>query len=189
MKKTHYVVYMHVFPNNKKYVGQTTIEGSHDMCTPDILNACEKHRWGGGEKYRKHNRPMFKEIMSVGWTNIKHEIVGVYDTKKEMDSVETALIKTLDLINPNNGYNQINGHNVYKVIDENTNQGKNRYDFEDININNTRQNLTMSELKEIVINILMASGVIPAKNIDKGLYRASKNENLYYGRFRIIKAA
>lgn len=60
MVENNYTVYMHISPNNKKYIGVTK-------------NKPEK-RWGYGNNYK--SSPMFyKAIKKYGWNNIEHKIL------------------------------------------------------------------------------------------------------------------
>ncbi len=85
-----YKVYMHVFPNGKKYVG--------------VCQHC-KDRWNSGIGYF-NNKEMYAAIEKYGWDNIEHKIL--FETTSSVDAykVESILIEELDLIN--NGYNTNN---------------------------------------------------------------------------------
>lgn len=78
MKK--YIVYMHVFPNNKKYIGITS----------KVPNA----RWEGGSGYNKIKQPvMYNAIQKYGWDNIQHIILFENLSYKEACQKEVELIK------------------------------------------------------------------------------------------------
>lgn len=82
-----YSVYVHTFPNGKKYVGVT--------CLP--VNA----RWCNGKGYDNHKK-MSEAIKEFGWENVKHETSNKYNDI----STNNKLIKLIDLIqisinNPN----------------------------------------------------------------------------------------
>ena len=80
-------VYIHKFPNGKKYVG--------------VCQCCED-RWANGKGYA-YNKEMYEDIQKYGWNNIEHKIlIEIKDSKIAYD-VERILIEELDLIN--NGYN------------------------------------------------------------------------------------
>lgn len=51
-----YIVYIHIFPNGKRYVGLTT---------QDVDS-----RWRNGEGYK--HQFVYKPIKKYGWNNIKH---------------------------------------------------------------------------------------------------------------------
>lgn len=89
-----YCVYMHIFPNNMKYVGITEFGDNPN------------ERWKNGFGYTK-NVGMFYDIVKYGWDNIKHEILYSNLSKQNAEKIESQLIKELDLIN--NGYNRSNG--------------------------------------------------------------------------------
>lgn len=82
-----YKVYMHVFPNGKKYVG--------------VCQHC-KDRWNSGIGYYD-NKEMYADIEKYGWENIEHKIL--FETTSSFDAykIEKILIDELDLVN--NGYN------------------------------------------------------------------------------------
>ena len=66
-----YKIYVHIFPDGRKYVGSTKKQNP-------------KKRWKGSKGYRKH-KTLFNAIKSVGWNNIQHEIIETVEDK------ETAL--------------------------------------------------------------------------------------------------
>lgn len=82
-----YKVYMHIFPNGKRYVG--------------VCQYC-KDRWNSGIGYF-YNKEMYDAIKKYGWNNIEHKIL--FETPSSLDAykIESMLIEELDLIN--NGYN------------------------------------------------------------------------------------
>ena len=74
-----WVVYVHIFPNGKKYFGIT-------CKIPD-------KRWENGHGYTKNGQPvMYHAIKKYGWENIKHEILFTNLTKKEAELKEKELI-------------------------------------------------------------------------------------------------
>lgn len=90
-----YCVYAHINKTNGKiYVGQTCIK--------------PEKRWNYGRGY-KGNGYFYKAIQKYGWDNFEHEIVASNLTKSEADNFERTLIKKLDLLNPNKGYNLQDG--------------------------------------------------------------------------------
>lgn len=77
MKK--YIVYMHIFPNDKKYVGVT-------CKTPN-------GRWEGGCGYSQEHQPiMYNAIQKYGWENVRHEILYENLTRDEALCLEKELI-------------------------------------------------------------------------------------------------
>lgn len=73
-------VYVHTFPNNKKYFGITCRDD------PNI-------RWQNGKGYSKNGQPvMYNAIQKYGWDNVKHEILFSGLSKKEAESKERELI-------------------------------------------------------------------------------------------------
>ena len=83
-----YYVYIHVFPDGKRYVGSTSIK--------------PEYRWNEGRGYK--TRPFYEEIEKVGWNNISHELYEV-GTPEEMYYLEKYLIAFYNTRNPEFGYN------------------------------------------------------------------------------------
>lgn len=74
-----YIIYMHIFPNGKKYIGMTSKKPNQ--------------RWEGGTGYTKEHQPvMYNAIQKYGWENVKHEILYRDLTYEE------ALDKEMELI-------------------------------------------------------------------------------------------
>lgn len=88
------IVYVHVFPNGKRYVGITTQRPTK--------------RWQRGKSYT-HNPHLQRAIKKYGWDNIEHIIYGKYSTAEEAGDVERALIAKYKLQNPEYGYNISDG--------------------------------------------------------------------------------
>lgn len=85
-----YSVYIHTFPNEKKYVGVTSWK-------PEL-------RWGAnGCNYK--NPYMINAIKKYGWNNIKHEIVAKNLTVDQASEMEIELIKKYNSTNRKCGYN------------------------------------------------------------------------------------
>lgn len=82
-------VYIHKFPNGKKYVG---------VCQ------CCRDRWNGGNGYA-NNTEMYEDIKKYGWENIEHKVILETSDNYIAYELERILIEELDLIN--NGYNNI----------------------------------------------------------------------------------
>lgn len=85
-----FCVYIHLFPNGKKYIG----------VTESIIQ-----RWGtSGLPYSK-NIKMYEDIVKYGWENIRHEILLKTSSEYKARNLENKLIKIFDLTNEENGYN------------------------------------------------------------------------------------
>ena len=87
-KFTH-KVYMHTFPNGKKYVG--------------VCKCCED-RWNNGNGYA-NNPKMYEDILKYGWDKIEHKVIVELTDSSLAYIVEKVLIQELDLIK--NGYNNM----------------------------------------------------------------------------------
>jgi len=86
-----YKVYIHTFPNGKKYVGITK---------QDVIK-----RWGLHGTGYKGQRFLWDAIQKYGWDNVIHEIVMYGLFESEALAVETALIKQFKTYDSNFGYN------------------------------------------------------------------------------------
>ena len=82
-------LYMHIFPNGKKYVG--------------VCQCCED-RWGNGNGYG-YNKNMYEDIKKYGWDNIEHIILLESSNNDLIYNLESNLIKALKLYDFANGYN------------------------------------------------------------------------------------
>lgn len=85
-----YCVYVHTFPNGKRYVGIT----SQEPCK----------RWANGNGYA-HNKHMTRAVKKYGWNNIKHEIVLCGLSKAEAERKEVELISLYESNSTEHGYN------------------------------------------------------------------------------------
>lgn len=92
--ENNYIVYMHISPNNKRYIGLT----------------CQKpeYRWNNGKGY-KHNSYFTRAIEKYGWDNFKHIIIAKGLTEDEAKWLEIELIREWDSINRDKGYNLTKG--------------------------------------------------------------------------------
>lgn len=88
-----YNVYIHIFPNGKRYIGLTTLE--------------VKKRWRGGSGY-KGQKIIYNAIKKYRWKNIQH-IVYEVDTESEMKYLEKYLIAYYNTTNHKYGYNVSTG--------------------------------------------------------------------------------
>ncbi len=85
-----YIVYMHIAPNGKRYIGVTHME--------------PYHRWRNGKGYDS-NEYFDEAIKEFGWDNIQHIVVCESLTRKEAKRKEVELIKRYDTTNREKGYN------------------------------------------------------------------------------------
>lgn len=84
-----YKVYMHTFPNKKKYIGITRQDVSK--------------RWGKGKHYK--DQLVWKAINKYGWDNIKHQIIIDNVSKDVACKVEQELIRKYKTNIQEYGYN------------------------------------------------------------------------------------
>ena len=73
MEEKNYTVYMHIFPNSKKYIGITKVK--------------PQYRWGSNGRYH-HNVYMMNAIKKYKWENVKHIILYTNLTKEEAEQKE-----------------------------------------------------------------------------------------------------
>ena len=87
----NYSIYVHIFPNDKRYYG---------------ISQYPEGRWGKqGEGYRNQKR-MWAAIEEFGWGNIKHEIIMTNLTRQSALMIEEALINQYKTNVPACGYNE-----------------------------------------------------------------------------------
>lgn len=100
-----YSVYIHTFPNGKKYIGVT-------RCKPEL-------RWGAnGCNYK--NSYMVNAIKKYGWDNITHEIVAENLTVDQASQMEIELIQKYNTADKRYGYNISLGGIESKICSEQT---------------------------------------------------------------------
>lgn len=160
MKENNYVVYMHILPNNKKYIGIT--------CNT-------KQRWGKNGYGYRHNTLFYRAIKKYGWENIEHKILYENISIEYAKEKEIELIKLYKTTNNKYGYNISHGGDTttagYKFTKkqrENLSKAKFQpiYCIEDDRIYKTR--------KEILENNIL------------GCYKAaSRKRNTYKGKHYI----
>lgn len=93
INKDNYYVYVHTFPDGKKYVGITCQE-------PQV-------RWGKhGNGYSRQSK-IWEAIQKYGWENIQHEIIRERLSSDEARQAEIELIASFNSIE--DGYNIDNG--------------------------------------------------------------------------------
>ena len=96
-------VYIHIFPNEKKYIGIT--------CQNPL------YRWRKDGSGYKEQPLMWKAIKKYGWDNIEHKILFEGLSKEEAEQKETELIKEFDtLVENKKGYNVQNGGTFKHII-------------------------------------------------------------------------
>lgn len=88
-------VYIHIFPNEKLYVGTTQREKVELRWR---VNGSGYH----GQKF------IWNAIQKYGWENIKHKVIEC-ETPEEMWYLEKYLIAYYDTANPEKGYNLSTG--------------------------------------------------------------------------------
>lgn len=84
-----YIVYMHIFPNDKKYIGITCVKPY-------------ERRWRNGTGYCKQPK-IYNAILKYGWENIKHIILYKNISLEEANQKEIESIQKYNCIK--NGYN------------------------------------------------------------------------------------
>lgn len=90
-----WTVYIHLFPNGKRYVGITS-------------QSPPENRWCGGSGYSR--QPLVgKAIKKYGWENIQHIIVIQTENKEEAFYAEKWLIATYHTNDVEYGYNLTSG--------------------------------------------------------------------------------
>ena len=89
-----YTVYMHIFPNGKKYIGITSQE--------DV-----EKRWQNGFGYK--SQFVFLAIVKFGWDNVEHQILFTGLSKDEAEEKERKLIELYETNDYLNAYNIANG--------------------------------------------------------------------------------
>lgn len=100
-----YSVYIHMFPNGKKYIGITSWK-------PEL-------RWGtNGCNYK--NPYMVNAIKKYGWDNIAHEIVAENLTADQASQMEIELIQKYNSADKRYGYNISLGGIKSKICSEKT---------------------------------------------------------------------
>lgn len=89
-QRTGYLVYVHTFPNGKKYVGITGKEPNE--------------RWKNGKGYQ-YNKRLNNAIQKYGWENVRHNIVAVDIPLEDASKMEKELIAFYMSNNEEYGYN------------------------------------------------------------------------------------
>lgn len=102
-----YVIYEHVSPSGKVYIGQTCQQ----------LN----RRWRNGNGYVK-NTYFYRAIKKYGWDNFQHNVICRCDTLEEANEIEAELIQKYKSNNPRYGYNISGGGDGAERVAESTRQ-------------------------------------------------------------------
>lgn len=101
MEERNYIVYKHICPNSKVYIGITK---------QDPIK-----RWNNGEGYK--GQYFYKAIEKYGWNNIKHEILYTGLTQQEACNTEIDLIAKYQSNNRDYGYNVTEGGEIGSSTD------------------------------------------------------------------------
>lgn len=118
MPDRKFIVYEHIFPNGKKYIGIT--------CQSPQL------RWDYGWGYKENVQPMmYRAIQKYGWNNIQHNILFQNLTEQDAKEKERELILLYHtcIKDPNcNGYNMTyGGEGAIKYLTEEDRQAAEKY--------------------------------------------------------------
>ena len=95
--RNNYLIYVHEFPNGKKYFGQTCVD-------PEV-------RWRNGKRY---SGLMKRAIDKYGWENIIHKILITELDADSANEAERYLIELFQTNNPKYGYNITSGGDGYR---------------------------------------------------------------------------
>lgn len=87
-----YSVYVHIFPNEKRYYG---------------ISKNPKNRWGKDGNGYQDQEKLWEAIQEFGWDNIKHEIIIENLTQENALMIEAALINQYKTNIPACGYNTL----------------------------------------------------------------------------------
>lgn len=90
-----YSVYMHVFPNDKVYIGMTVNE--------------PEYRWKSTGSGYKGQPLMWRAIQKYGWHNVQHIVLATHLTRNEAEHMERAYIGMYSSNKREHGYNIDNG--------------------------------------------------------------------------------
>lgn len=112
-----YSVYVHIFPNGKRYVGMTS-------ATP-----IEK-RWGSnGCRYQ--NQSVYKAILTYGWENVIHEVTCEGISFEDAEIKERELISQYRTTSPEHGYNiSFGGIRGKGILNESTKEKLRQWDYD-----------------------------------------------------------
>ena len=103
---TTYIVYMHITPNNKKYIGIKKEKNPRE-------------RWRKGKGYWT-NEHFTSAINKYGWDNIQHIILYKELLKEEAENKEKELIEKYNTTDREYGYNIEKGGCLNKEVSQET---------------------------------------------------------------------
>lgn len=86
-----FTIYMHIAPNDKRYIG--------------ITSSLPIYRWGRGGKRYQHNEYFWRAIQKYGWENFEHIILFENLNYEIACKIEKNLISKYNTTNENFGYN------------------------------------------------------------------------------------
>lgn len=86
----NYTVYIHTFPNGKKYIG--------------VTGQRPEDRWRAGKGYRSQPQ-IYRAILKYGWENVSHDVSRTGISRDAAYEMEMELIAKYDTTNPDKGYN------------------------------------------------------------------------------------
>lgn len=95
LQETTYTVYMHIFPNGKRYIG--------------ITGQKPKERWRINGNGYNPQKLMRRAIKKYGWENVKHLIVAEGLSAHDAGELEKKIIARYNTTDPDFGYNQSTG--------------------------------------------------------------------------------
>lgn len=125
-----YSVYIHTFPNGKRYIGVTSWK-------PEL-------RWGSnGCNYK--NPYMVNAIKKYGWDSVKHEIVAENLTVDEASELERKLIKDYSSANREYGYNISLGGVDNKICSNETKEKLRQYNLGKVMSENSKKKISASQ--------------------------------------------
>lgn len=111
-----YSVYMHIFPDGKRYVGMTSAK------------PVEK-RWGPNGCFYQ-TQSVYKAILACGWDNVIHEIVYRDIPFQEAEERERELIQKYNTTDSENGYNiSFGGIRGTGILNESTKEKLRQWDY------------------------------------------------------------
>lgn len=93
MIENRYVVYRHIFPNGKSYIGITS---QYPFW----------RRWRAGSGYYKQPK-MYRAIQKYGWESVQHEVLAKDLSLSDANRVEQEMVAKFDSVK--NGYNISSG--------------------------------------------------------------------------------
>ena len=132
MTKEYFIVYMHITPNNKKYIG---ITGRNPLI-----------RWANGNGYIE-SPYFYNAIKKYGWDKIRHKILIHGLTKEQAIRWEIKLISYYNTTNRKYGYNLTTGGDSPNfTISSRLKMSKNSNKF---GVNNPFENIDLLDTMEL----------------------------------------